>query len=377
MGLAGVLLVALGVAGFFADDFLAIGAELAGPLVGGSSVVTAIGAGLVLTALARTALGAGVFPLAIGVGALVAQVVTRWVDLAPVQARQPWVGIAVAVLIVLGAAAVVWSLGQNLDDDSATAALVLFAICSLVADIVYDFGQWDPLMNVATAAFTASAVFLGVWTMTSGSIEVLAGVHRDRVRSREPGWDHPSVVFAFAWGERAAAGGLGTAVVLITFIVSTAAPTWLDVLLTLPAVLGSYLAVSVVAVPLLVRSVGLERFARVNLDLVDDPFEDVVGQWLRSLAAYAGGYLVVATVVELVVFQPAAWLVVVLAVAATAGAVAVWRFGFTAWSRLVEQVVGWADAPVNRTPTIGQVLAELARGDPVYRLVPGAENLSR
>lgn len=375
MGLAGLLLVALGIAGFFAHDVTTVSAQVVGPLTGGSSVVTAIGIGLVLTTLARTALGRGVFPLAIGVGALVGQAVTHWVDIPAVQAWQPWVGLGVAVLIVSGAAAVVWSLHQNPKDDSAVALLALFAICSLVANLVFDFGQWGRLVNVFTAAFTVSCVFLGVWDMTSGSIKVLEGVHRDRVRAREPGWDHPSVHAAFSWGTRFAAGGLGAAAVLITFIASIDVPTWIEVLLILPAVFGVYLAVSVIGVPLLVRSVGLERFARVDLDIVDDVFEDM-GHWVRSAASYVGGYLVVATVVELVVFRPAAWLVVVLAVAATGGAIAVWRFGSAAWSLLVQRVAAWADAPATRTPTIGQVLADLGRSHAVYRLVPGSENLA-
>jgi hypothetical protein len=86
---------------------------------------------------------------------------------------------------------------------------------------------------------------------------VLESAHRDRVRSRAPGWDHPSVHFAFARGARVAGGGLGTAAVLITFIASIDAPTWIEVLLALLAVFSAYPAISVVAVPLLVRSVGL------------------------------------------------------------------------------------------------------------------------
>jgi len=376
MGGLGLVLVILGIAGFVADDVVTISVEYLAPLTTASWVLLGVGALLCLVwLLMETELGAGVFPLVIGVGALVAQAVVRWVDIPAVHAWQPWIGIGVAALIAGGAAGVIWSLCWEDEPDSAVALLALFAISSLVADVVYDFGSWDQLVNVATAVFAASCAVLGQWTMNSGDIEVLRGVRRDRVRAREPGWDHPVVRFALAVGLRVAAVGLGAAGVLVTALASVDLPTWAGVLLVLPAVLGGFLALLVVAVPLLVRAVGVERFTLVDLDVVDDVFDDR-RHWYLVVASCAGGYLVVATVVELIVFRPVLWLTIPLAVPAAVGAVVVWRIGKVSWSRLVERVVGWADLPVNRTPTLRQVLADLGKQDAVHRLVPGSETLA-
>lgn len=338
-------MIILGVAGLFAHHVVTIPPKSADVVAGGSWVAIGIGAVLLLTAIAQNGYGYGIFVLAIGIGAVVAQRVTHFDDW--IHAPQPLFGIVVASLVGVGAIAVSFADGG----EDSIIRLPLFAVASLVADIFVDFGSgWDSLMNVSTAFFTATFV-----------VTVVVVFFYDRFPDPESLADHYGSQLLVAAGV-----GMGVAAVLITTVASFDLPSFVDVLLISAAVLGGYLIVPFLGFVLLYSLVGRETWRAVSEDVVDSAIVSEPG--LSAAGALVAGLAVVAALVTATFGGLAGWLAVVIEFGALGAAALAVRWGMRAVSELVFMIR-------SRTPPgrIAGALDELRRSDPVFRLLPGAD----
>jgi hypothetical protein len=335
---AGLVAIVAGVAGLLAHLVVTIPPKAVDLVTGGSWAAIGIGALLILTELAQNGFGVGVFPLALGIAVMVAQRVTHFAD--RIHVSQPWLGIVVAVLVGIGAVAVVLAD----DGDDAFLRLPFFAAASLLSDILVDFGPgWDEFMNVSTAFFIAASavavvhVLADEWTAPNGAMD-----------------EYPAL-----WLVTAAVGA-GLAAVLITIMASFEPARFVEVVLTLVAALGGYLVVPLVglfSLQLAVRDAGPEEVG----DAVD-----AMEHGGAAIGALIAGYVAVAAALPLFLWGPPLWLGIVLAItAAGAGAVAIWC-GYRACTELLRLIRSGADHP-----RISAVLDELRRSAPVFRLLPG------
>ncbi|WP_410588464.1 hypothetical protein [Amycolatopsis sp. lyj-23] len=337
-------MIILGVAGLLAHLVLAVPPQTTGVVAGGSWVAIGIGTLLLLTALAQNGYGYGIFVLAVGIAAVVAQRLTHFDE--RIHAPQPLFGIVVACLVGIGAIAVSFA---N-DGDDAIVRLPLFAVASLLADIFVDFGSgWDSLMNVGTASFAAAFVvdaaslFLYDGFTRAGSVTTYDGSHL----------------------LLAASAGVGVAAVLITIMASFDLPSFVDALLTSGAVLGGYLIVPLLGFLLLYWLVG-----RGTWEVVPDRvFIDAAGSksGFSAFGALAVGLAAVAALVTAIVGELAGWLVTALEVGAAGAALIAVRWGMRALTELAFLIRSGA-----RPGGIARVLEELRRSDPVFRLLPGS-----
>ncbi len=339
-------MIILGVAGLLAHLVVTVPPKSADAVAGGSWVAVGIGAVLLLTAIAQNGYGYGVFPLAIGVGGLVADRITHFTGF--LHAPQPLSGILVTLLVGVGAIAVSYADGG----DGAVVRLPFFAVASLVSDIFVDFGAgWDELVNLSTASFTAAFVITAV---------VVIFVE-DALPGSGAATDHYANLVLLAAGI-----GTGAAVVLVTTVATFDLAGFVDFLLTAAAVAGGYLVVPMLGFFLL-------------LGLADsDASSDVIGEALDSmehglaaLGSLVAGFVLVAALVALIFGGPPGWLVVVLVVVAVAAAVAAALCGYRALTELVGLIKSGA-----LPGRIAEALDGLCRVDPVFRLLPGAERSS-
>ena len=334
---AGLFAVVVGVAALLAHLVVTIPPQKADLVTGGALAAIAIGALLVLTELAQNGYGVGVFPLALGIGALVAQRTTHFAD--RIHFTQPWLGITIAVLIGVGAIAV----AAADDGDDAFLRLPVFAIASLVSDILVDFGPgWDELVNVSTAFFFAATAVAVAFFLADEFGDPTGGMD-----------EYPSM-----WAVTATTG-VAVAAVLITITASFALARFVDVLLVLAAVLGGYLVVPLVALsalPLFVRTATADRVGNAVTTMERGG---------AAIAALITGYVAVAAAFSVFRWAPPLWLVIVLAVTAVGAAVVAGWCGSVAFRELAQLV----RAGANR-PRISVVLDELRRSAPVFRLLP-------
>lgn len=371
----------IGVGGLFADDLFTVAPNVAGFIIGGSWVMIALGVLLMLLALARTDLGFGVFPLAGGIGALVAESMTHWMDAPFLHGWHLWLKIGLVLLIGGGALAIVVELFA-FSDESWLAALLVYAVASLVTDIVFDLGEgWDGLMNVATAVCATGLVLGSVVKATEPveAVEWTDGPKRRRyLADYEPGWSHPEVTFFLLWGARLATAGFGVTAVAVTTMASFQLPVIVDVLMTLPTVLGAYVVIPVLWYVWVVRVVGAEQVScggLIALSTVLDKIVDDGRLRLQTGAALCAGYVGLALLTETIIVRPAVWLSVLLVVAAVAAGVAAARFAMLASPQLVECLAEAAKTPERTTPSISEQLGALGRSDAVFRLLPGSHTL--
>lgn len=337
-------MIILGVAGLFAHLVVTIPPKSATSVMVGSWVVIGIGAVLLLTALARRGYGYGIFVLALGVGAVVAQKVVHFGD--RIHAPQPLFGIVAVSLIGVGAIAVSFADGGY----DAIFRLPFFAGASLLADLFVDFGSgWDGLMNVSTAFFSAASVVTVVVILEyDGFTNVI------------------SLMNYYGDGLVLAAGvGSGLAAVLATIVASFDLPSFVGFLLTSVAVLGGYLVIPCLGFLLLALLVGREAWSSVSADVL----VEAIGsrQVLSVIGALVAGLVSVAALVAATFGGLAEGLVVFLVAVAAAAAAAAVRWGRRALTELAFVIRSAA-----RPGRIAKVLEELRRTDVVFRLLPGA-----
>ncbi len=370
----GLLLVLLGMAGLSADRVVAVPPDLVEWVRVGSWAVGAVGTLLMLFRIARSGAGFGVFPLACGVGLLVAQPITHWMDGPAVQAWQPWLGFGLVLLIGGGALRVMVTQADN-DPESASFVLALFAFASLITDIVVDFGDWDGLLNVSTAAFTAAFAFVVVIKLTA-LVEAVDGPgRRELIAGLPPDPNHPLVRYLPMVLTRLWSFGLAVAAVPVTVMLSFDLPVFVDVLLTLPATLGVYTGVALVGYRPLAKAIGPERLVRAGQDAIGNVL-DADKYSTRLLKALTVGYGGFALLVETVVLRPPVWLVGPLAIMGFIMVVnALWRWK-TLMPQVVAEVIRESESPERTAPSIAELLGRLGRADPVFRLLPGSERLA-
>ncbi|TDP89898.1 hypothetical protein [Labedaea rhizosphaerae] len=332
---AGLVAVVAGVAGLLAHLVVAVPPHTADLVAGGSWAAIGIGVLLILTELAQNGFGVGVFPLALGIAVMVAQRVTHFAD--RIHVTQPWLGIVVAVLVGIGAIAV--ALAD--DGDDAFIRLPFFAVASLLADILVDFGPgWDELVNVSTAFFIAAAAVAGAYIAAFGDVG-------------------PMDEYPDRWMVTATVGA-GLAAVLITIMASFELARFVDVVLTLVAVLGGYLVVPLAglfSLQLAVRNADAEDVG----DAVD-----AMERGGAAIGALIAGYVAVAAALALFLWGPPLWLVIILVITAAGAAAAASWCGYRAYTELARLIRSGADHP-----RISAVLDELRRSGPVFRLLPG------
>lgn len=332
MAFAGLLLVVLGIGGLLAHRAVPAGSE--GAVAGGSWTAIGIGVLVMVGAVARN-VGRGVYPMAIGMGALVAEASNHWMDNGHVQAFQPWVNIGLLLLIAGGAFFVILELS---DDAYETAVgLGVFAAISLGTDIAFDFGSgWDELMNVGTAVFASGIVIAAVVELTDGTD--IAGLLA-----------------------RTAVTGFGLTAVLITIMKSFRVPTELEVWLLVPlAVLGGWAAAPRIGYEIVLAAPRDGQFSSTGVERERDRLAMLIWGFLVF------GFLLIVLPVEVVVFRPPVVftiVLIVLALGAGVAAVRMWIAGYRDAVRLI-------DVPASSRISVGDILEELAEQDAVYRLLP-------
>jgi hypothetical protein len=340
------VVIVAGIAGLLAHLVVTVPPGSSGVVTGGSWVAIGIGGLLTLAGIADNYdFGFGVFPLAIGIAAIVAQRATHFTD--AMHMPQLVLGIVAAALIAAGVIAV--SLSEGVDE--AVIRLPFFAAASLLSDIFVDFGPgWDEVLNVSTAFLAAAAAVIVTVLFTE-----------DGLGDSDFAVDHYSSRLLLA-----AAAGTGLAAVLITVMASFELAVFADVLLTAAAVAGGYLVVPLLVSLVIYWLAGTQTVENAPVSVI----ENAIGAMERRIAgigALAAGLVAVAALVTLFFWGPPGWLLVVLLVTAVAAVAAAGWAGYRAVTELARLIRSGA------TPgRIAAVLESLRRSDPVFRLLPGA-----
>jgi hypothetical protein len=333
--------IVLGVAGLLAHLVVTVPPQSAGVVAGASWFAIGVGSLLLLTAIAQRGYGYGVFPLALGIGVLVADRVTHFTGL--MHDPQPLFGILVTLLIGTGALAVSYAEGV----DEAVLRLPFFAVASLVSDIFVDFGaDWDDLVNLGTAAFAAAFVVTAVVAIFLGGTLPGSAAAED---------------FRAGWLLLAAAIGTGAAFVLVTIVATFDLAGFVHVLLTAAAVVGGYLVMPLLAYFLLYVLAGRDVPDAVIWGAIDS-----MERGLAAIGALVAGFFAVVALVALIFWGPPGWLVAVLVVVVVVAAAAAGWWGYQALTDLV-RLIRLGALPGR----IAAVLNDLRRSDPVFRLLPG------
>lgn len=344
MRLAGLFLVVLGIGGLAATQAIVMTHDTASVVTGGSWTAVVIGGLLVLSALART-LGLGVFPLAFGLAAVIDQETTRWTMSGAAHAWQSWIVAGAVAMIVLGMIAIFVVLAAE-ETETVVRVLGLFMLGSASLDLSFDFGSgWDALVNLSTAALAVGFGVALVFLLTEGLN------------------DEPGIPEALAFLTRFDAVGLGFAAMLITVMSSFDLATGVDLALTAVAVLGVW--VSAPSVALIMISEVYEFEPEDVGELLEDA--ELVGRLVR---VWISGFVMVALLVEVIVFQPGSLLTAAaIVLALMTGALGV-MLGISAYREISAFLVEAEEHPRRRPHFVAENLERLADRSAVYRLLP-------